>query len=377
MRDSKRQWNSLAALRDSADSRKLWETIFTEDSSTFLDYYDTWKVKENLIGTRRCGGRLVSMIHWNPYRVRMKDEIDDSYYVIAVATLPEYRHRGLMAGQLRDGMEVFRRDGVPFIFLMPASPDIYLPFDFRYIYDREVVNAERSGGESADLVIRPLHVSEWASAAALMQRRLVHHFQCCTVRDRAYVERTAWECRSEGGDMEGIFEGDRLIGVFSWWGEDKIEIREMILEEDWEPKAALVLSALRARWPEAEEVTSVAAGWSCEGEREPIIMARIVNLPIFLRTMTSAFEQDICIRVHDRYLKENDGMFCWNSGPEGSVLTPAEEREAQIDISIADMVTWLMGYGDLADTDAFATEEGAQFAANIEVVRGCFFPEIV
>lgn len=54
---------------DAADTRALWEEIFTEDSAAFLDYYYSVKTKDNQLQTIRTDGVLTAMIHWNPYPI--------------------------------------------------------------------------------------------------------------------------------------------------------------------------------------------------------------------------------------------------------------------------------------------------------------------
>lgn len=56
---------------DAADTRALWEEIFTEDSAAFLDYYYSVKTKDNQLQTIRTDGVLTAMIHWNPYPIRI------------------------------------------------------------------------------------------------------------------------------------------------------------------------------------------------------------------------------------------------------------------------------------------------------------------
>lgn len=47
---------------DAADTRALWEEIFTEDSAAFLDYYYSVKTKDNQLQTIRTDGVLTAMI---------------------------------------------------------------------------------------------------------------------------------------------------------------------------------------------------------------------------------------------------------------------------------------------------------------------------
>ena len=52
---------------EKARSRKLWEEAFPEDSQAFRDYYYTEKTKDNEILVLEEQGKVMSMLHRNPY----------------------------------------------------------------------------------------------------------------------------------------------------------------------------------------------------------------------------------------------------------------------------------------------------------------------
>ena len=107
---------------DAADTRALWEEIFTEDSAAFLDYYYSVKTKDNQLQTIRTDGVLTAMIHWNPYPIRICGSEADSCYLVAVATKKEYRHRGQMASLLKAGLRDCAKAQIPLVWLMPGRP---------------------------------------------------------------------------------------------------------------------------------------------------------------------------------------------------------------------------------------------------------------
>ena len=56
-------------------SRTLWEEAFPEDSREFADYYFREKIKDNKILVKEEDGSIISMLHRNPYLVKIKDHI--------------------------------------------------------------------------------------------------------------------------------------------------------------------------------------------------------------------------------------------------------------------------------------------------------------
>ena len=56
-------------------TRKLWEDIFAEDTQEFLDYYYTEKTAENEIYVIEEDDKIVSILHLNPYQMRVEDKM--------------------------------------------------------------------------------------------------------------------------------------------------------------------------------------------------------------------------------------------------------------------------------------------------------------
>ena len=391
MKDRARRWYSLSVQKEIQESRALWEEIFPEDSKEFLDYYDQWKCKDNEIATRHASGALVSMIHWNPYEVQMGAETVDSSYLIAVATRPEHRHRGLMRGLLREGMEVRQEDETPFVFLMPADPAIYTPFGFRYFYDRSVVEILQPmqqnwfGSEQVD--IRPIRKNEMALAADFANRELAQRFDLYPIRSEEYLMRLAAECQSEGGDLEGIFHSGELVGLLSWWGDETIEVRDLILTSEWEMGACRDIwrAAFCKHWQDAQKIKIITTGQ--EGEAEPIIMGRITDAGAFARGVRASEPVEMHIRLEDPLIEENCGDFLWKVSPECSEWMSAktmekpeelECREPDLAMNIEDFFGWLTGYRSLSTLDGVKMgTDGMAKAEKIRVMRGAFFTEIV
>ena len=124
-------------LQEHQASQSLYEEVFSEDSARFVEYYYTEKTKDNQIYVIEEDGRIRSMLHLNPYSLWVNGSRKDANYIVAVATQKEYRKRGYMASLLKKSLEDMYQAGEAFTFLMPASESIYLPFDFRTVYEQK------------------------------------------------------------------------------------------------------------------------------------------------------------------------------------------------------------------------------------------------
>ena len=169
-------------------TRKLWEEIFPEDTKAFLDYYYYIKAAKNQIYVVEEDGRICSMLQLNPYRIRLEDKSFPSEYIVAVATRKSYRKRGFMAKMLKQALNDMYADGETFAFLMPASESIYLPFDFRTVYEqnRAYYDPEAEVEEGTD--VTDASVEDAEKMAAYMEGRLSQSYQVYAKRNTAYYE---------------------------------------------------------------------------------------------------------------------------------------------------------------------------------------------
>ncbi len=155
-------------------SRALYEEVFVEDEPAFVDAYYCIKAVDNRILVAEEEGRIVSMLHRNPYSFLLRGHTVQADYLVAVATRVLYRHQGLMRRLLTKALRDMEEEGLPFTFLMPADEAIYTPFDFRLM-----------GNEDEE------------SLAKLDQRQLSEEFDLYVEKDAVYKRRhipwTEWE----------------------------------------------------------------------------------------------------------------------------------------------------------------------------------------
>ena len=96
-----------------------------EDTKKFVDYYYNEKCKDNVVIVWDEGGEIISMLHLNPYKISVCGKIFDTYYVVAVATDREHRHKGYMTRLLNASFELMKKEHIPFCFLLPVDKAIY------------------------------------------------------------------------------------------------------------------------------------------------------------------------------------------------------------------------------------------------------------
>lgn len=203
-------------------TRRLYEAVFPEDDKDFVDYYYRWKTKDNSIYAAEDSGGVRAMVHLNPFLVSVRGIVKRMHYVVAVATQEEYRHQGLMRRLLEMAERDVQAAGEDFIFLMPASEKIYLPFGYRFFCEQRrgiLRGTESSGAEAGEyacgVYCRPLKQGEYSLLADFANRTLETSYEMFIYRDKAYYERLQEEQRCQGGEVMVICRrecGDAAAG---------------------------------------------------------------------------------------------------------------------------------------------------------------------
>lgn len=119
----------------------LWDYCFEKKSDPFFQYYfNSYCFKQNIVfgGFERVGTRekLCTMVHINPYKLRIRGIEQQVPYLVGVATDPEARGQHLFAHLAQKIFDFIRFKGCAFVTLMPIYAGIYLPYQFSYCYYR-------------------------------------------------------------------------------------------------------------------------------------------------------------------------------------------------------------------------------------------------
>lgn len=233
-------------------TRALWEQVFTEDTAEFLHYYFKEKITDAYIHVLKDeNGRIVSMVHENPYDVMIHGARRKAYYIVGVATAEPYRHQGCMAFLLQKAVLFAKSKGCPFVFLMPADAAIYEPFGFRYggrllMWERSAQLKERMAGNlpvdivaksdtaaeanaaaadtaSAGFLLSVYSEADAGALAAYAEKTLAERFDTYCVHDEAYFARLNRELASENGAVYLLWRrGKRPAGEQTPTGKQRI-----------------------------------------------------------------------------------------------------------------------------------------------------------
>lgn len=284
------------------NTRTLYEEVFSEDSKSFVDYYYEEKVKDNQIYVVEEDGGIRAMLHLNPYQLVVNESKKDVNYIVAVATKEAYRKRGYMDAMLKKSLNDMYADGETFTFLMPASEQIYLPYDFRTVWEQERPYYDPEAVVEENVVITDATVADAEDMAAYMDEKLAGTKQVYAFRDAAYYKRLIKEYASDGGSLK-VYRKDGKI----------IDIRI------------------------AAEKEEVDGG-------KPKIMVRIVDVRRMMMSLRLKTFMGTCFTVTDPIIKENNRcLMITGTEFSGLMLMDGKPENSEGTIPVADLAEFVFG----------------------------------
>ena len=229
-------------VTEKKDTKKLYKEIFSEDSDSFVDYYYNNKVIDNKILTKCVNDQVVAMLHMNPYEIMIDGRKHYCYYLVAVATKEEYRHRGYMRELMNQAVAIAEMEETSYIYLMPANPDIYRPFGFEFITEpmrsQVIVEIEEwehwKDSQSGTLFINAENCEELVpQLLEQMVQFAMHYLQkqydCYTCPSVSHYEDLFAQAISEDGGLCILYDEKMKIKAFCFYYKGKeVELFEVL-----------------------------------------------------------------------------------------------------------------------------------------------------
>ncbi|HWQ57606.1 MAG TPA: GNAT family N-acetyltransferase [Clostridia bacterium] len=201
-------------------ARALWDAVFPEDADGFSAYYFSRRTKPEYVFAAFDGNKMVGDLHAVPYPLRFGSAVKPCAMVGGVATLPEYRRRGIAGSLIRLVHEELREQGVAAAVLKP-DVDFYAQFGYLpFAYHDEY---ELTAGQAAAFPQSALRDAEPSAMLALygpfaerfagmMARNLVDmelYLEETLLAGFAVTDGNAYALCKEGGDGVEVAE---LVG---------------------------------------------------------------------------------------------------------------------------------------------------------------------
>lgn len=317
------------------NTRMIWEKVFREDTKDFLDYYYNNIAVKNQMYVMKRESEMISMLHLNPYSVFMNGELSLIHYIVAVATLEEYRKQGIMGKLLRTSLnDMYDRKEI-FTYLMPAAEAIYSPYNFVTVYEQlhykyegniSLMESINSSFFELGLAVKAsyMEAEEVEQVAIFAHEELGKQYNIFTVHSTSYMTQVLKEQKCQNGGIVVVKADSKIIGYFYMAKENNELIRECIMN------------------PEYEEVQKIIEN-HLEQVDKTKIMIRPIHVEQFLNTMIVDKKLGTEICVKDPIIERNTGVYkvCEIEGIYGFIKVEDEIPEGEV-YTIEDLVKRLV-----------------------------------
>lgn len=315
--------------------KEMWSEIFG-DSKEYISWYFEKKWKENKVFLLRDDvGEICSMLHCNPYEMKIQKKEMLLHYIVGVCTREDQRKKGFMGKLLQECFAWMYEREEPFTYLMPAREGIYEPYDFNRIYQAK---KERVGKDllpekvSRYQLVDYNHTNIWQKKEleTACESWLTSRYSIYACRNQNYFHELAEQMQACHGSCLLIYEGDILKGYLVYGAEEgKVEVFELLGEVNREDIYKTFTGYLKEKGMVSVNgfqinVTPFQGNITENGHS---IMARIIHFSKCASLLRSPQPKVWRVRITDSYISQNNGQWELNIGSGGCQVIPLQASE--------------------------------------------------
>ena len=310
----------FATEKDLRFLKHAWDVCF-HDPVEFIDWNFAENFSQDNTLIAEVEGVPASNMQLVPHRISLRGKEYDINYVSGVATLPEYRNRGLVRELFRFGFPEMVRRNQPFSLLVPFNYAFYEKFGYKQCYNK---------------TFRYLDAPPQVAFCPKISLELI--------QDLNRIYRTEMEHRT--GYVLRSFETWRRILM------DLLRISKGLLcfheTEGVRDGYALMSPATDGHGWEIHEMLGNCS-LSCREEEKPFAMARIVDAKRMLMDLAKDFPGQVRLKIQDEQILMNNLIIRIGNG----TVTPCQEYDFALDIK--DLAELVFGFcEDITGTGLFA-----------------------
>lgn len=308
---------------DKQEAKEIWELRF-HDSLSFTDWFFDERFTPETSFCAVEDGRIVSIAHGSPMRLRIRNVEFPAMMVSGVATLPGYEGHGLMKAVMFRLLENCKRLNIPLAFHTPSHFSIYravgeFPCADALLYTcAENSNVKLVGDEVPS-----------ANELLCVYERATARYSGCVVRTESFMQKRIHDLLCDDGVCLTHTTNGALDGYLFAAPDGDAYASEEALALTRDAYAALV-----SRLPGGSSV-KLPPDVDLPGKLYPQGVVIPVDVPFLLGALCGD-PQALCVRV-------TDGMLPWNNGVFDGAGNTVEAEPVET-LSAGRLMQFLCGY---------------------------------
>ncbi|MBC7960347.1 MAG: GNAT family N-acetyltransferase [Vallitaleaceae bacterium] len=325
----------ISTQEDLEGIRKLYEDAF-HDQKSFVDYYFKEVYKPDCVAVIKEDERIVAMMHLNPFEVNFNGQMVPTSYFVAVATDLSYRNKGYMAKLMAFSLRKLYEDGETFSLLMPIDSRIYERYGFGFIEDNLHLEGklETFTCEFVSDYTYKIATEDDFSELARLYDVFSKTIDLTAKRDEAAFRRLYLELLTDEVQLI-LFDEGYMMTFFT---DEMLTVREFVANSDRAFKEMMTYlkeHTLNGKVVIYDHIKSRVKYClpNIDGNNivlKPFMMARILNVAVFMARNKELFMEGVAIKVTDGFIEENNRVFKLVGGEV--VITETQEYDVMLDI---------------------------------------------
>lgn len=303
----------------------LWNYCF-EDTLEFVNYYfeNIYDEKNTIVIEE--DNELLSSLQLNKHSIRLRNNDYNVSYVVGVSSKPEIRGLGYMKKLMIHTLSELYKRGEVVSLLMAIDYRLYKKYGFEHCYDQIEYNIN-----TQELCVFKLN-SRLKKATKCDTKILsdiyfeaMNSLNGYTLRNEEYFSNFINEIECENGYVY-IYEDEGNKGYIAYYiNNNTFIVRELIYNSISSLKSILAFiynhntqcKNTIINTPINDSIRFIIPNLkTCEMKLIPFMAGRVINLKKYFQTLNIDIDKlkningkSINIKVRDKYIKENDGVF--------------------------------------------------------------------
>lgn len=165
------------------EAESVWAECFPEDSREYIDCYFSTRTSPEYVLAAFSDGKMIGDMHILPQTLRLFGRNIPIGFVSGVATLPQYRRKGVASALFEVAFDYMKQKGYEATVLQPFDPVFYAKYGYRPFVYRQYVKTD--GDASHTKITNELSVPD-AEFMLNTYDRFMHDRDGYAIRDLAY-----------------------------------------------------------------------------------------------------------------------------------------------------------------------------------------------
>ena len=210
--------------------KELWNYCFEKKDTFFFKWYFSQycPAQNQIMGGFNKKNQLQTMLHLNPYNVKVGAQTIKTQYIVGVATDPVARGQHIMGDLLRTAFTVLRASGFTFVILMPINAGIYLPYGFAYTHLKKAyklpLRALNLAYIDSGLLVERVEPLAVVTALAAVYLKVMQIYNGYVVRSLKDWQNILTVLKGENGEVVLVKEKETVVG-YALYNKDNTTLR--------------------------------------------------------------------------------------------------------------------------------------------------------